>query len=61
MALALKTYLGKLIAEILKKAAGGSGLRYSSVIDNAKAKHEIGIDAKTGEVLENLIEGPHSD
>jgi hypothetical protein len=59
--LALKTYPGKIVAEGIEKEAGGSGLRYSFEIDNGKAKHEVGIDAKTGQVLENSVESPHSD
>lgn len=59
--LALKTYPGKIISEELEEEAGGSGLRYSFVIHHKKAKHEVGIDAKTGKVLENSVEGEHPD
>ena len=59
--LALKTYPGKIVSEELEQESGGSGLRYSFVIRHNKAKHEVGIDAKTGEVLENSIEGEHPD
>ncbi len=58
---ALKTYPGKIVSEELEKESGGSGLRYSFVIRHKKVKHEVGVDAKTGEVLENSIEGKHSD
>jgi hypothetical protein len=44
-----------------EKESGGSGLRYSFVIRLGELKHEVGVDAKTGEVLENSIEGEHSD
>jgi uncharacterized membrane protein YkoI len=58
---ALKTYPGKIISEELEEEAGGSGLRYSFVIHRKKAEHEVGIDAKTGKVLENSVEGEHPD
>jgi uncharacterized membrane protein YkoI len=45
----------------LEQEAGGSGLRYSFVILHKSAKHEVGIDAKTGKVLENSVEGEHPD
>jgi hypothetical protein len=45
----------------LEQESGGSGLRYSFVIRHNSAKHEVGIDAKTGKVLENSIEGEHPD
>jgi uncharacterized membrane protein YkoI len=57
--LALKAYPGKIVSEELEQEAGGSGLRYSFVIRHSQAKHEIGIDAKTGKLLENSIEGAH--
>lgn len=59
--LALKTYPGTIVSEELEKESGGSGLRYSFVIRHDKAKHEVGIDAKTGKVLENSVEGEHPD
>ena len=59
--IALKTYQGKIVSEELEKESGGSGLRYSFVIRGKNKKHEVGIDAKTGEVLENSIEGEHPD
>ena len=59
--LALKTYHGKIVSEELEKESGGSGLRYSFVIRRRDKKHEVGIDAKTGEVLENSVEGEHPD
>jgi uncharacterized membrane protein YkoI len=59
--LALKTYPGRIVSEELEQESGGSGLRYSFVIRHKSAKHEVGIDAKTGKVLENSIEGEHPD
>lgn len=58
---ALKTYPGKIVSEELEKESGGSGLRYSFVIRHHTAKHEVGIDAKTGAVLENSVEGANPD
>ena len=60
-AAALKTYPGKIVSEELEKESGGSGLRYSFVISSNAAKHEVGIDAKTGAVLENSVEGKNAD
>src|SRR5713101_206172 len=59
--LALKTYPGKIVSEELEQESGGSGLRYSFVIRHHSAKHEVGIDAKTGAVLENSVEGKNAD
>ena len=59
--LALKTYPGKIVDQELERESGGSGLRYSFVIQNGNVKHEVGIDAKTGKVLENSVEGAHPD
>ena len=58
---ALKAYPGKIVSEELEKETGGSGLRYSFVISHHSAKHEVGIDAKTGAVLENSVEGENPD
>lgn len=59
--IALKEYPGKVISEELEKESGGSGLRYSFVISNQKAKREVGVDAKAGAILENSVEGKTSD
>jgi uncharacterized membrane protein YkoI len=58
---ALKTYPGKIVSQELEKESGGSGLRYSFVVRHHTVKHEVGIDAKTGAVLENSVEGKNSD
>ena len=47
--------------EELEKEKGGSGLRYSFDIEKGRVIHEVGIDAKTGRVLENSVEGVHAD
>lgn len=59
--LALNTYRGHIVAEELEKERGGSGLRYSFDIRRGHVTHEVGVDAKTGRVLENSVEGPHAD
>lgn len=59
--IALKAYPGKIVKEELEQEKGGSGLRYSFDISNDKVTHEVGIDAKTGKVLENSVEGADSD
>lgn len=61
-ATAMKASPGKIVAEELEKEKGGSGLRYSFDIKNsAGVTHEVGVDAKTGAVLENSVEGPNAD
>jgi uncharacterized membrane protein YkoI len=59
--IALKAYPGKIIKEELEQEKGGSGLRYSFDIKSAKSTHEIGVDAKTGKLLENSVEGADND
>jgi uncharacterized membrane protein YkoI len=60
-AIALKACPGKIVAEELEKEKGGSGLRYSFDIQHGKATQEVGVDARTGNVLENAPEGPNAD
>ena len=60
-AIALKTYAGGIVSEELEKEKGGSGLRYSFDIKNGQVTHEVGVDAKTGKILENSVEGSHHD
>ena len=60
-AIALKAFPGKITDEELEKEKGGSGLRYSFDIKNGGVTHEVGVDAKTGKLLENSVEGPHAD
>lgn len=59
--IALKAHSGKIVDEELEREAGGSGLRYSFDIRDAKATQEVGVDAQTGVVLENKPEGAHPD
>lgn len=60
-AIALKAHPGKITAEELEKEKGGSGLRYSFDILHGKVTQEVGVDARTGTVLENAPEGPNPD
>ncbi len=60
-AIALKAHPGKVTDEELEKEKGGSGLRYSFDIRNGKVTQEVGVDAKTGKLLENATEGPNAD
>ena len=55
-AIALKVRPGKIIDQELEKEGGGSGLRYSFDIRSAGKTIEVGVDAKTGKVLENGAE-----
>jgi len=60
-AIALKAFPGKITDEELEKEKGGSGLRYSFDIKNGGVTHEVGVDAKSGKLLENRAEGPQAD
>jgi uncharacterized membrane protein YkoI len=59
--IALKAQPGTITDEELEKEKGGSGLRYSFDIKSGKVTYEDGVDAMTGNVLENSKEGRHSD
>jgi len=58
---ALKARPGKITDAELEKERGGSGLRYSFDITSNGKPYEVGIDAKTGKVLENKAEGKNAD
>lgn len=60
-AIALKARVGQITDQELEKEKGGSGLRYSFDVKNGKKTYEVGVDAKTGKVLENKAEGPNPD
>ncbi len=47
---------GKILDQELERKKGASGLRYSFDIKVGKVTHEVGIDAKTGVVLQNSVE-----
>jgi uncharacterized membrane protein YkoI len=59
--IALKAHPGKIIDEELEQEKGGSGLRYSFDIRHGRITQEVGVDAKTGKLLENAPEGPNAD
>src|SRR5882757_5260431 len=56
---ALAARPGAITDQELEKEKGGSGLRYSFDIRSNGKTFEVGVDAKTGKVLENAAEGPH--
>ena len=58
---ALKAHPGTITDEELERESGGSGLRYSFDIKAAGGTQEVGVDARTGRVLENAKEGPNPD
>ena len=60
-AIALKAHSGKITDEELENEKGGSGLRYSFDIKRGSVTQEVGVDAKTGKVLENKKEGKNPD
>lgn len=61
-AIALKTIPGgKIVDQELEREPGGSGLRYSFDVKIHGKTHEVGIDAKTGKLLENSVEGSRPD
>lgn len=59
--IALKAFPGKIVDQELEREKGGSGLRYSFDIKKGKTTQEVGVDAKTGKVLENDPESAHPD
>lgn len=59
--IALKAHPGTITDSELEREGGGSGLRYSFDIKSSNVVYELGVDAKTGKVLENSTEGPHPD
>jgi hypothetical protein len=56
-AIALRAFPGMITDQELEKERGGSGLRYSFDIKSGAMTHEVGVDARTGAVLENPVEG----
>ncbi len=54
--IALKARAGKVTDRELEKEKGGSGLRYSFDIRSGKETYEVGVDAVTGDVLENSVD-----
>ncbi len=60
-ATALKARPGMVTDQELEREGGGSGLRYSFDIKSGARTFEVGVDAKTGAVLENGAEGANPD
>ncbi|MGZ5937342.1 MAG: PepSY domain-containing protein [Rhizomicrobium sp.] len=60
-AIALKERPGTVTDRELEREGGGSGLRYSFDIKSDGVVYEVGVDAKSGKVLEDSKEGPHPD
>lgn len=59
---ALKTVPGATITDQeLEHEKGGSGLRYSFDLKTGQGEREVGVDAMTGKVLEDSVEGPNKD
>lgn len=52
-AIALRARPGAITDQELEKEGGGSGLRYSFDIADAGKSYEVGVDARTGRLLEN--------
>jgi uncharacterized membrane protein YkoI len=48
---------GKIMKAELEHEGGGSGLRYSFDMKQGKHWREVGVDARTGKILENTAEG----
>ncbi len=60
-ALALKAVPGTISGQELEKEPGGTGLRYSFDIKAGEKTFEVGVDARTGAVLERKAEGQNPD
>ncbi len=52
-AIALRARSGSVMDQELEKEQGGSGFRYTFDIRSDGTLYEVGVDAKTGRVLEN--------
>lgn len=59
--IALRAFPGVILKEELEREPGGSGLRYSFDIRRGKLIHEVGVDAKSGKILENSDDSAASD
>jgi len=59
--IALKAVPGQVVKQELERESGGSGLRYSFDIKSGKDTREVGVDAKTGKLLENSLDNNDAD
>jgi uncharacterized membrane protein YkoI len=60
-ATAIRAHPGVITDQELEKEGGGTGLRYSFAIKSKGKTFEVGVDARTGKLLENKAEGPNPD
>ena len=60
-ATAVHAHPGVITDQELEKERGGTGLRYSFDIKKNGKTFEVGVDARTGKVLENDAEGRNPD
>ncbi len=60
-ATAIASRPGQITDQELEREGGGTGLRYSFDIKSAGKTFEVGVDARTGKVLENKGEGANPD
>jgi uncharacterized membrane protein YkoI len=58
---AVRAHPGVITDQELEKERGGTGLRYSFDIRAKGKTFEVGVDARTGKVLENDAEGANPD
>jgi len=58
---AVRAHPGVITDQELEKERGGTGLRYSFDIRADGKTFEVGVDARTGKVLENDAEGANPD
>src|SRR4051794_12272237 len=58
---ALAARPGQITDEELENERGGTGLRYSFDVKSHGKTFEVGVDARTGKVLENDAEGANAD
>ena len=61
IAIALKARPGQITDKELEREGGGTGLRYSFDVRSDGTVYEVGVDARTGSVLENGREGANPD
>ncbi len=54
--IALRVASGSIVSQELEKEVGCSGLRYTFDVKTAGGAREVGVDAKTGAVLENAAD-----
>ena len=60
-ATAVRAHPGVITDQELEKEGGGTGLRYSFDIMRKGKTFEVGVDARTGKVLEKKAEGRNPD